>query len=678
MALMNRIKDFFTKYTPLDTDTIRENLPFVHLLGHEKQYGKPRPQDFSAMIEAYKSWVYACAWKNATTIAGNKPLVFKRIFNRDEEERLDRIYQHPFLDLINNVNPFSNKFELLTITDLNLELTGNAYWWIPKDALGMPYMLWNLPSHWMKIIPSPEEFISGYLMSVPGSGKFVPFDESEIVHFKFPSVFDLFYGSGPTWAAQFGIDLNQQLKTWGINFFMNNAQPSGALMTDGGLTPDQFERLKTQWNKRHRGSKNAGKMAILEAGLKYQQIGSKMKESGFCEMDKEIRNEIMAMFGVPASKLGLVEDVNRANADANDYTYQKETILPRLRLIEEKMNEKIAPIYDPNLVIQFDNPVPDDNDFRLKEKEINIRMGITSIDEEREKDGLEPLNLPETSTPLIPFNMVPSGQVQSTSPAPVPEKNYKSMQKAQADAKWEAFARLTTPQEKLLESTMKRYFQKQHSEVMNNVNNFKALKKDLFSSIIFALTEANQVLQDSVNGNVRQAYESGLTLGASEVESTIDFNLFEPNIVRAVNARTLVFAQSVNESTQKLIKNEITLGIENGESIERIGGRIDGVFQHSERFRSKRIAQTEVIGATNEGQLRAYSEAGVTEKEWLTARDESVRDSHQIEGQIVLNNENFTTGAGFKLQYPGDRSQGAPAGEIINCRCTVLPVTKRS
>jgi len=589
MGIINRLTEFLTKYTPLDTSTIRESLPFVHLLGHEKQYGKPRPGDYSAMVDAYKSWVYACAWKNATTVAQNRPLVFKRKFDGTGEEELQRIYQHPFLDLINGVNPFSNKFELFTITDLNLELTGNAYWWIPKNNLGIPYTIWNIPSHWMKIVPDPESYIAGYLMSVPGSGKFVPFDEADIVHFKFPSPADLFYGGSPTLAAAFGVDLNDQVKTWGINFFMNNAQPSGALMTDGGLTAEQFDRLRSQWNKKHRGAKNAGKMAILEAGLKYQQIGSKVKESGFSELNKEIRNEIMAIFGVPASKLGLVEDVNRANADANDYTYQKETILPRLRLIEEKFNEKFAPLYDPNLVIQFDNPVPDDNDFRLREKETNIRIGLTSIDEEREKDGLAPLNLPETSTPLIPFNMVPAGQVQATSPSvPEPVKS-KSIKSGKTD-KWEAFARLTRPQEKLMEESMRRWFEKQHGEVMRRLNNFKSVKKSLFSAIIFSLEESKKELGRRTEGNIRQAYEGGLRLGSSEVGSSIDFHLFEPNILRAVSERVLKFSEIVESGTQKLIKKEISLGIENGESIDKIASRIDSVYTHSERFRSVRIA----------------------------------------------------------------------------------------
>ena len=409
-----------------------------------------------------------------------------------------------------------------------------------------------------------------------------------------------------------------------------------------------------------------------------------MKETGYKEVNKEIRDEILSMYGVPASKLGLVDDVNRANADANDYTYQKDTVFPKMMLLEEKFNEKLAPLYDPNLVIQFENPVPDDNDFRLKEKEANIRMGLTSIDEEREKEGLEPLSLPETSVPLIPFNVVPAGTPPLEPGLPEEEEekedkkeSKKAMQKTQADSKWRVFVTATAPQERMLTEVMQRFFQRQHGQVMRSLSGFKSHKKDLYSAISFLLDEATGELELRTRPNIREAYKTGVEIGAQEVGYAIDFSLFEPKITLAVNERIRFFANKVNVSTQTLLRNAINSGIEGGESIEEISKRIDTIFQHSRGFRAKTIAQTEVIGATNAGQLRAYNEAGITEKKWLTARDEKVRDSHHIDGQIVPNEETFKLKSGAVLLYPGDRSTGADAGEVINCRCTVLPVTTK-
>jgi len=80
---------------------------------------------------------------------------------------------------------------------------------------------------------------------------------------------------------------------------------------------------------------------------------------------------------------------NRATSDTLDYVFNKSTIQPKLIRIQEKQNERIMPKYDDNLFVQFDNPIPKDKDFEIKERETNLKMYVTSINEERQKIGLD-------------------------------------------------------------------------------------------------------------------------------------------------------------------------------------------------------------------------------------------------------------------------------------------------
>ena len=96
------------------------------------------------------------------------------------------------------------------------------------------------------------------------------------------------------------------------------------------------------------------------------------------------------------------------------------------------------------------------------------------------------------------------------------------------------------------------------------------------------------------------------------------------------------------------------------------------------RQRGETIARTELLGGLHDAQDEAMSQMldreglgsdAVTET-WDAANDADTRDSHAaMDGQQRQRGVPFTTGAGYQLMYPGDRSLGAPAEEIINCRC---------
>lgn len=657
-------------------------MPFIELplLGFEKTYGKAQKTNFALQVENYRSWAYACINRNAFSIAKCKLNLYKRMVTK-EGAKLEPVTEHPFLDLMRNVNPFHNRFELWMLTDIFLESCGNSYWWLNKDAFGVPRAIWNIPAHWVKVVPSKDEFISGYVVEVPNKRPAVPLEEDEVIHFKFPSPFDLFYGTSPVLGAAFGLDMNTHAKTWLINFFMNNAQPTGALVAEDTLGEKEFKRLKDEWERRHKGSGKAGKIAFLTGGLKYQQIGSDLSKMKLEGITKDVRDEILACFGVPASKLGLVEDVNRANADANDYTYQKDTILPRLLLIEEKLNEKLMPMFDPALVVKFESPVPEDREFRLKEQTEHIKSGYSSIDDEREIDGLEPYNLPETQTPLLPISVMPAGSEPESAGTNPGKAMTKEMAKtARRQRKWEVFVAVIGPQERIFGRVMREYFQLQHSEVMRAFNNYRSqkdTKAPIDETILFNITEQKERLRGTSRPYIREAYISGINLGNQDLGAGVDFDLIEPNIERAISTRINFFSEKVNESTLNLLRTQLTAANQAGESIQQVAKRIDKVFQFSEDFRSKRIARTEIVGGTNQGQLDAYLEAGVEQKEWITARDERVRDSHMIDGQVVDIADSFTTGLGSHLLHPGDRTSGAPAEDIINCRCTVNPIVKK-
>lgn len=99
------------------------------------------------------------------------------------------------------------------------------------------------------------------------------------------------------------------------------------------------------------------------------------------------------------------------------------------------------------------------------------------------------------------------------------------------------------------------------------------------------------------------------------------------------------------------------------------------------RNRGEAVGRTEAVGAVNAGRHEAIEqavqdpdvavEAQDIRRNWISTRDDRTRDTHAaMNGQPRGYNEPFESPSGARLMYPGDRSLGAPASEIVACRCT--------
>ncbi len=95
--------------------------------------------------------------------------------------------------------------------------------------------------------------------------------------------------------------------------------------------------------------------------------------------------------------------------------------------------------------------------------------------------------------------------------------------------------------------------------------------------------------------------------------------------------------------------------------------------------RARLIARTETISAANSAAVinakETASKTGlVLNKIWIAARDKRTRMDHrEVDGSIVGVDQFFNVG-GYAMSQPGDRTQGAPASEICNCRCCIAMV----
>lgn len=134
----------------------------------------------------------------------------------------------------------------------------------------------------------------------------------------------------------------------------------------------------------------------------------------------------------------------------------------------------------------------------------------------------------------------------------------------------------------------------------------------------------------------------------------------------------------------KRFDRTVLKAIKNGETLSSstIAKMLNRYEARLLKLRGDTIARTEAMESLNASQQEAmeqtldktiYTDQDV-EREWKATLDNRVRDSHAaMNHQKVKGLQTpFVTPDGYKMRYPHDRSLGAPASEIINCRCIQL------
>jgi HK97 family phage portal protein len=340
--------------------------------------------DPAEQVRHYKHWVYAAVQAISFQVAGTRMALYART-----RRGVEAVPEHPFLDLMERVNPFHTRFWLWAETMTFLELTGNAYWYVARNGLGAPAEIWVAHSQYMRVIPDRERFIAGYEYS--RSGETVEFGRDEIVHIKYPNPTSPYYGRGPLQAAADAVDSHESIKRAERNGFRHGLFPSLALESDQELSDETIERLRVMFEQKYASPERAGRPLILERGLRAKPISLSPREMDFLRSERLTRDEILGIFRVPAAVVGLSEDVNRSVAEAMDAIFARYCIAPKLRLVEDQLNQDLLPRFDERLFCRFEGVIPEDRTQARADMEANLRHGVTTINEERRRLGREPV-----------------------------------------------------------------------------------------------------------------------------------------------------------------------------------------------------------------------------------------------------------------------------------------------
>jgi HK97 family phage portal protein len=330
---------------------------------------------------------------------GNRQNKLQHLVDIDKARELD---DHPLLDLLHSGNSDMLGFNVMKVTQEYMDLVGEAFWLIERDGIGTPIQVWPLPPHWVKEFPTQENPF--YKVSSRISGLQVSIPVTEIVYFNDPDPYNP-YGRGSGTAKSLGdeLEIDEYAAKHNKSFFYNRARPD-LIVSGDNISQTDTQRLEQQWLEKHQGFWRAFKPLFFSRKIDVKEIGQSMESLQMVQLRKHERDTFINVFGVPPEKLGVIGDSKRSTIAAADFFWTKDVLTPRLEVLRVHMQERLIPMFDNRLIVDFDTPVVQDEEFDLERMKASPHA--FTINEWRKKSSFQSLDGDQGEQLLAPLNSV--------------------------------------------------------------------------------------------------------------------------------------------------------------------------------------------------------------------------------------------------------------------------------
>ncbi len=270
-----------------------------------------------------------------SVIAGTVATLPLHVYRRLPGGGRERAVDHPLYSVLHDApNDLLTSCEFREMMQAHLCLRGNAYARIVRDQSGTVAAL--RPVHPDRVSVFRKADAITYSVQ-DESGPQEIFTPETMLHVRGLGP-DGVLGYSPITLARNAIGLSIATENHGAKFFSNGAKPSGVLETPGNLSEAQLKSLREHWEKMHSGPENAGKMAILNGGMKYAGVSMSNDDAQFLETRKFQIPEIARIFRVPLHKIQDMSGATFSNIEHQAIEFVTDCIRPWAVKWEQRLN----------------------------------------------------------------------------------------------------------------------------------------------------------------------------------------------------------------------------------------------------------------------------------------------------------------------------------------------------
>ena len=338
--------------------------------------------------------VYACVRILAEAVA-SLPL---HVYEYQDDGGKKLVHDHPLYYLLHDEpNPEMTSFVFRETLMSHLLIWGNAYAQIIRDGAGRVLGLYPLLPDKMEVQRDDRGNI--YYVYSRNSDENPMFKEYGNIKLKAEDVlhipglgFDGLIGYSPIAMAKNAVGMTLACEEHGASFFANGANPGGVLEHPGVLKDPS--KVRESWNSVYRGVNNAHKIAVLEEGMKYQQIGIPPEEAQFLETRKFQINEIARLYRIPPHMVGDLDKSSFSNIEQQSLEFVKYTLDPWVIRWEQSLQRSLLLPGEKGkyfIKLNVDGLLRGDYQSRMNGYAVGRQNGWFSANDIREMENMNPI-----------------------------------------------------------------------------------------------------------------------------------------------------------------------------------------------------------------------------------------------------------------------------------------------
>ena len=235
---------------------------------------------------------------------------------------------HPIYQLVHILpNYQTTAYEFWQMYIANLMLTRGGFAKIQRDVRGFIRSIWNIPTANVSGPYINSANGERYIVVSTSDGQSERLREGEFMFTPGFLLSDRVMPNDPMTIAGEILGLTNTLQEY-AHRSVDGFNPTGFIEAPGELGEPAYRRLQEDYKKNYSGATNAGKLLILEQGMKAHTIDRDMEKMQVLESRKHAVTEICRVWGVPPHLCMDLEHATFSNIEHQSAEYVRDCINP--------------------------------------------------------------------------------------------------------------------------------------------------------------------------------------------------------------------------------------------------------------------------------------------------------------------------------------------------------------